>query len=184
MEVNLLNKYFTYVIVVLFLFSSPFAAKSQKINWMTWEEAEEASLKEKKKFLVDIYTDWCKVCKTMEKTTLSDPEVVEYINTHFYPIKFNAEKKKYITYLGKEYSYGDRGFRGYHQLAVILTQGNLRFPSIVFLDDDFSVIQPIPGFQDKKTFSLILAYFSKDHYQRTPWKTYVTRQDDAVSILK
>lgn len=183
MTVKLLKEYITYLLVILSI-SFSVEVHSQHINWMTWEEAEEASKKVKKKFLVDIYTDWCQVCKSMDKTTFSDPKIVDYINTHFYPIKFNAEKKKYITYLGKEYSYGDRGFRGYHQLAVILTQGNLRFPTIVFLDEDFSVIQPIPGYQDKKTLALIMAFFAENHYERTPWKTYVTRQEDGVSIFK
>lgn len=30
----------------------------EEINWMTWEEAQEANKKTKKKIFIDVYTEW------------------------------------------------------------------------------------------------------------------------------
>jgi thioredoxin-related protein len=144
----------------------------KKIKWLTWEEAISKSSVEKKKIIVDIYTQWCGWCKKMEKSTFMDEFIVEYVNEHFYPVKFDAEFKDIIQFNGKEYKYIKKGRRGYHELAVELTKGKLSFPTIVFLDTDLNVLQPIPGFQDNERFELIVTYFAGDHFKYTPWRRY------------
>ncbi|WP_332912621.1 thioredoxin family protein [Algoriphagus boritolerans] len=83
-----------------------FAANAQdQINWLKFEEAIAANAKSPKMLLVDVYTDWCGWCKKMDKDTFTDPKVIAYINSNFYPVKMNAEDtKRTFEFMGKEYT--------------------------------------------------------------------------------
>ena len=43
---------------------------SQKIKWMSMEDALKAQEKKPKKIFMDVYTDWCGPCKVFDKKTL------------------------------------------------------------------------------------------------------------------
>ncbi len=146
--------------------------KDSKINWLSWEEAIELSKKEKKKIFVDVYTDWCGWCKRMDATTFQEKHIAEYINENYHPVKFNAEQKESITINGKEYKYIKDNKRGYHELAAEILRGKLSYPTIVFLNEDMKLIQPIPGFQKSENLEVIMTYFAQDHHKKTPWSAY------------
>jgi len=55
------------------------AAKT-KINWMSFEKAEDLSRAQPRKIFVDVYTSWCSWCKVMDKETFRDPLIVDYVN--------------------------------------------------------------------------------------------------------
>lgn len=147
-------------------------AQSQ-VRWVTWEEVQELSKKEKKKIFVHIYTDWCGWCKKMDKTTLSDENVVAFINSNYYAVRFDAETKKEIQFKGKTYGYIRYGSRGYNELASHLLHGKMSFPSLVFLDEYHNLIQAIPGYQEPKFFFMIATYFGENAYKNTPWNRYM-----------
>ena len=144
----------------------------KKIKWMTWDEAMEKSQAEQKKIVVDIYTKWCGWCKKMDKATFRNEFIVDFVNDNFYAVKFDAEYKDPIVFNGKEYNYVKKGRRGFHELAIELTKGKLSFPTVVFMDENRQVIQPIPGFQDAEKFELIMTYFAGEHFKETPWRRY------------
>src|SRR6202008_4671840 len=73
--------------------------KGEGIKWMNWDDVQVAMKKKPKKVWVDVYTDWCGWCKVMDKKTFSHPEVIKYMNEHFYAVKFNAESKEDIMFL-------------------------------------------------------------------------------------
>lgn len=142
------------------------------VNWLTWEEAMSKSKVAKKKLLVDVYTDWCGWCKRMEATTFSQEHLVKYINENFYPVKFNAEAKQDILFNGRTFKFIKSGMRGYHELAAEITRGRLSYPTIVFMDENLEVIQPIPGYKDANEFEVIVTYFGQNEHKKTPWETY------------
>lgn len=146
---------------------------SDKIQWMTWEQATEAFDKQKKKMIVNVYTDWCGWCKRMDETTFEEPAIAKFMNNYFYPVKFDAEQKNPLIYNEKSFKYIKNGTKGYHELAVELLKGRLSFPSIVFIDEDMNVIQAIPGFKSAGEFEQIITYFAKDYYKSTPWSAFL-----------
>jgi thioredoxin-related protein len=154
-------------LTILFLGSSNLAGQS--INWVTWEEAEELSQTEPRKIFVDVYTEWCGYCKKLDNTTLSNPAVVNYINNTYYAIKFDAEHKNDINLNGKVYTYVPSGKRGYNELAKEILKGQMSYPTLVFLDEGFDMIQPIKGFQDIKTMKQILSFYGGNYHKNTPW---------------
>lgn len=120
------------------------------INWLSIEEAQARGKKEPKKVFVDVYTNWCGFCKKMDANTFSNPEIIKYVNDHFYAVKLNAESKKLVTFNGTTLSEAElaRAFRvtGY--------------PTIVFIDETFRYIQPVPGYREPAEFHKILLQFN------------------------
>jgi len=143
-----------------------------RINWITLEEAVEKSKTEKRKIFVDVMTDWCGWCKRMDETTFTDPAVAQYLNEHFYAVKFNAEQTNDIVFQNKTYRFKSANGRGYHELAAEWLNNRLSFPTSVFLDENLNLIQPLPGYQDASKLQAILHYFGTDSHRTTPWETY------------
>ena len=143
-----------------------------QIEWLTWEEAQQKMQVQKKKLLVDVYTEWCGWCKKMDAGTFRQPQIVKYVNEHYYAIKFDAEYKEDIEYMGKTYRYTKNGRRGYHELAAEITRGRLSFPTIVFIDESQSLIQSVPGYREAQEFEQIITYFARNEHTKTPWETY------------
>jgi thioredoxin-related protein len=168
----MIRRYMKYFFITTMVALAGIVSAQSTVKWLTWEEAESLSKTEPRKFFVDVYTDWCGWCKKMDKATFENPSVAEYLNTHFYPIKFNAEQRSEIKLNDKTYQYISNGARGYHQLALEITFGKLSYPTIVFLDENMKVIQPVPGFREAGEFQKMMKYFAEDHHKTTPWTKF------------
>ena len=139
------------------------------VNWMTFEEALEKSKTEKRKIFIDVYTDWCGWCKVMDKNTFSEPNVAKILNEQFYPVKFDAEQKEDVVFNGTTFKFIPSGKNGYHQLAAALLNNQLSYPTVVFLDEEFRMIQPLAGYQKAPEFHKIIQFIGEDHYKKTKW---------------
>ena len=144
----------------------------QEIKWYTIEQAIELNKKEPRKIIVDVYTNWCSWCKVMDKNTYGNKIIAEYLNKKFYPVKLNAEQKEDITIGGKTYKYVAQG-RGYHELAAALLNGNLGYPSVVFLDEQIKMIQPFQGYIKPKEFDEIAKFIGDDFYKSQKWEDFL-----------
>lgn len=124
---------------------------SEGINWVTIEEAQELAKENPKKVIMDVYTDWCGWCKKMDKTTFADEEVVEYVNEHFYAVKFNAEKNESFDFKGQE-------FTNPQFTKALRVSG---YPTVVFFAEDFSRFQPVSGYRKADEFLKMLETFNQ-----------------------
>lgn len=133
---------------------------TKKINttkgWTTVETAIKLAKADQKKIIIDVYTDWCKWCKVMDKNTFSDPSVAHFLNEHFHLAKFNAEQQEDIQFKGKKYAYVKSQRRGYHELAVELLNGQLSYPSLVVFDHELNKLQVIRGYKNADELLKIL----------------------------
>lgn len=150
--------------------------KKASIEWMSFEEAVMANNKEPKKFMIDVYTDWCGWCKRMDRTTFQDPKVVAVVNKYYHAVKLNAERKDTVilddrTFVNEK----PKGKRHPHQLAISLMQGKMTYPTVVYLDEKGNMLQPIPGFQSTENILPILNYFGSDAYKNTNWEDFQAR---------
>lgn len=147
-------------------------AISPKIKWLTFEEAELEARQAKapRKLLVELYTDKCGWCKKMDLSTFQNEFIAHYVNENFYPVKFNAELRKDIHFNSQIFKLDKSG---YHELAIALTMGDLAFPTLVFLDEDYQIIQPIQGYQTVDELERIMFYFANNMHKTTPWNTFV-----------
>lgn len=147
-------------------------ATGQDIAWMSWEEAAAANAGKPRKIFVDVYTEWCGWCKRMDATTFKDPEVVRYLNEHFYAIKLNAEQRESITWNGQEFKWHPGGRDGINKLAYDLLDGRLSYPTYVLMDGEYARILMSPGYMDAPTLMRELRFAAEDHYKDTSWEDF------------
>lgn len=169
-------------ILLVALTSADFSEKktNAQVNWMTFEEAIEASKSEPRKIFIDIYTDWCGWCKKMDAQTFSHPDIASYINENFYAVKFNAEQKESINFKGHEFKFIASGRRGVHELAVALTNNNLSYPMSVFMDEEYKILSPVPGYQKAPFFDAVLKYFGEEKYKQMKWEEFYNQYDSPI----
>ncbi len=152
--------------------------KESLVKWYTLEEAMELTKKNPKKIFIDVYTDWCGWCKRMDQVTFNDPTIAAYLNQNFYPVKFDAETKDTITYLGDEYVSNGEGRRPTNKLAIKLLNGKMSYPTVVLLDEKGVSVGPVPGFLDPGKIQPILIYFAENIYKTTPHDLYTKYFND------
>jgi len=153
-----------------------------KINWITLEEAYNKIQSNPKKVFIDVYTDWCGWCHRMEATTFSMPIVATYMNQKYYCVKLDAEQKADIKLGNDTYKYVAQGNRGYHEAAAALLQGKMSYPTVVFLDEQFNMIQPLPGYQDAANFHRIALFFGENYYKKLRWEQYLAKYDSIIAV--
>ena len=72
--------------------------QSTKINWLEWsDEAFRRAKEEGKPILLDIGAVWCHWCHRLDSDTYSVPEIAEYIESHFIPIRVDTDKRPDIN---------------------------------------------------------------------------------------
>ncbi len=74
-------------------------------------------MKERKPILLSLGALWCHWCHVMDKTSFSDPEVVELINSKFIPIRVDIDKRPDIR---DRYNFG-----GYPTTAILNGKGQV-----------------------------------------------------------
>lgn len=146
--------------------------EKEEIEWLDWNEAAARMEKEPRFIMVDVYTDWCGWCKRMDATTMQDAGVIKLVNEKFYAVKMDGEGREDITFRGRTYQFKANGRRGYHELPAELMSGKMSYPTLVFLDKEFAIIQPLPGYQEAPFLEKVLAYFSSGSYTSVPFEDF------------
>ena len=148
------------------------------VNWQTFEQATEQNKKEPKKYFIFMYVDWNYSSKTMEKITFANPIISDLLNDNFYPITFNAASQDTIVI--KEKIYVSMGKGQPHQLAMQLMNKQFYFPSIIFLNENFEIINMIGGYMLPKQIESILNYFVDDSYKTVKYQDYFNKFESKI----
>lgn len=155
--------------------------KASSIKWMSFEEAMKLNAGyPKKKVFIDLYTAWCGWCKKMDAETFTDSLIVNYMNDNFLAVKFDAERKDTVEYMGQKMAnQNPNASRSAHQLAIALLQGRMSYPSYVILDENSQKITAIPGYLKAQDFLPILMYFATNQHFSMPWEAYLKQYKSA-----
>lgn len=163
----------------IFLIISVSAIQAQEIEWMSMNEALEAQKKTPKKIFVDAYTSWCGPCKMLDKNTFSNKDVAEYINKHYYAVKFNAEGNETINFKDKifknpNYDPERSGRNAVHDFTRAM--GVNAYPTMVFFDENAGFLTPVKGYLTPEKLEIFLKIFATDDYKKVKtdeeWKKY------------
>ena len=151
---------------------------SDAIQWMRFEDAvarvqaDHEAGRTPRMLFIEIYADWCPYCKRLDTTTMTDPGIIDLLNEHFYPVRLDGEHPEDITFNEHTFKFIPEGDRGYHELAVGLSGGQLSYPTLVFMNENLQVVQPLPGYRPPEELLPILSFFGEGHYTTTPWETF------------
>jgi uncharacterized protein YyaL (SSP411 family) len=163
--------------IFLFLFlltaAYPLFSQANVVKWYTIQEAEKLSKQSTKPIFIDTYTDWCGWCKKMDQETFTNPVIADILNNSFYPVKFDAEGNESVKFLEQTYV-NDGKYGKAHQLAVALLQGQLSYPTVVFLtkqDNKYSA-SPVPGFRQPREMEVLLSFFATKAYETQEWEDF------------
>ncbi|MCF4100862.1 thioredoxin fold domain-containing protein [Gillisia sp. M10.2A] len=153
--------------------------QAQEIKWMSMNEALAAQKKEPKKIVMDAYTSWCGPCKLMDKNTFTNKDVINYINKHYYAVKFDAEGTEEVMYKGFNYTNPNydakrKGRNSQHFFINALKVSG--YPSLVFFDEESNVIAPIAGYRTPEQLEIYLKMIANDDYKKLTsaeaWQKY------------
>ncbi len=156
------------------------AAAAPKIDWVSVEEVQELVKKSPRPVIMDVYTDWCGPCRMLAGRTFTDPRVVEFVNKHFYAVKFNAESGDSLTFRGQTFTNPDhdpsrtQGRNGTHQFtyAIANVNGRIAYPTVVYLDSDLNVLAPVQGYFTPEQIEPLFRFFGEGKYKDTAWEAY------------
>ena len=138
------------IAIMLFAVLIPSTALAGEIRWQSYDTGMAMAKEQGKKVLLYFHTEWCGYCKKLEKTTLKEPSVIDYINENFIAITLDGDREKKISA-----SYGVRAF-----------------PTIWFLKPDHTKLSSLPGYVDGKTMGGILKFIKTDSYNTMSYKDF------------
>ncbi len=155
-------------IFLSFLFALLTSVSFGQIKWMSLDEALKAQEKNPKKIMMDVYTDWCGPCKMLDKNTFQNKDVAEYVNKHYYAVKFDAENGEELTFKDKKYTNpgfvaGKTGRKSSHQFVQAL--GITGYPTMIFFDEKTDMIMPLVGYYTATQIEIYLKLFATNDYK-------------------
>jgi thioredoxin-related protein len=145
---------------------------SQSVKWHSIEEAEKLNRVKPKKFIIDVYTDWCGWCKKMDIGTFSHPVIAKLINDYFYAVKLNAETSDTIVFNGSKYINLVNGYRSTHPLAVSLLGWRMSYPSFVYFTEKLEYLGPMPGYKTPEQMEVILTFIAQEKFRTTTMEEF------------
>ncbi|MEP6712690.1 MAG: DUF255 domain-containing protein [Ferruginibacter sp.] len=152
-------KAFLLVIVIAVAAFSFNTNGKEKINWITIEQLNEQYYKNPKPIVIDVYTNWCGWCKEMDRTTYKNDKLADYINQHYYAVKYNAESKDSVLFNRMMYKFNDHYQT--NDLAMYFTFGKLEYPTTIFLSAIDARPAPLAGFLKPKEMEGPLKFFGE-----------------------
>lgn len=169
-------KKLTFLVLCMTLFVGA-GFSQQTIQWLKITDVEnriKEDGKNAKRVFVDCYTDWCGWCKRMDKDTFSDTTIAKLMNNYFYSVKFDAESKESITFGATTYKNPNpTGRRGSaHELAVMLLNKRLSYPSFSILNPDLTIATVIPGYYTAKDFEPMVVFLGGRYDQKYTWEEF------------
>ena len=170
------KKIFVATVAMFFclMLSSTLMAQAGRVKWHTIQEAEQLMKQTPRPIFFDAYTDWCGWCKRMDQDTFGNAVIADILNTKFYPVKFNAEGRESIEFLGQTFVNDGSAGRA-HQLAVALLQGQLAYPTVVFFypqPNGQYAAAPVPGYKAPKDMEILLNFFADRNFERQNWEDF------------
>ena len=132
-------------------------AKSEGIEWLTYEEGLKVAEETGKHIVIDFSTAWCGFCKKMERETFTNNKVIDLINNEFIPVRIDGDSRRKINL---------EGFMTTERNLTKTEYGVRGYPTFWFLESDGQKIGAQPGYQPPAQFLSLLNFVKDRKYEK------------------
>jgi uncharacterized protein YyaL (SSP411 family) len=81
-------------------------APAEEIRWQPWSDSVFSQAKQQGRFvLLDLGTGWCHWCHVMEEVTYADPAVIKLIQSHYLPVRVDADSRPDLANRYEDYGW-------------------------------------------------------------------------------
>ncbi len=162
---------FILPVFISIIFLSFVPSAKEKINWISLKELKASYSKEPKPILFDVYTSWCGWCKEMDRKTYTNKQLADYINGHYYAVKYNAESREAVEFNGVNYVYKPE--YNLNELALYLLNNQPGYPTTVFLSKIDAKPAPIPGYMTPPEIEAPIRFFGDGIYKTKNYREFM-----------
>jgi thioredoxin-related protein len=128
-------------------------ASTRRVKWLTYDTGLKLAAKTHKPVLISFYADNCFHCRRMDHSTYADPQVVNYINRHFVPVRVYPATGR-----------------------MVALKYNVRaLPTTIFLEGSGRTLTSIRGFISPPAMRVLLQYVGTRSYRRITFLDYVRK---------
>jgi thioredoxin-related protein len=153
----------TLLVALLFAGLTLRIQDTKELKWHSFTDGLKIAKAEKKKVLIDVYTDWCEWCKKMDEEVYANSTVKKYLASKFVLVKLNAESENKHIFQGREYS----------EMELAYIFGVEGFPTTIFIREDMQPITAVPGYFPADVFMTILTFIGDDYYMKMTFDDYL-----------
>ena len=140
---------FMIIFVLIAITILPASARNQ-IQWRSYEDGKSIAQSESKKIFLNFRADWCNYCRTMEKNTFTDADIVAFLNSNFISIKIDVDREKSVA-------------RKYNIQPL---------PDTWFLTQTGEVIGNRPGYLTPRDLLPLLRYIHSESYEKMSFSQF------------
>ena len=87
------------------------------LQWYSIDQVEQVAKKERKKILIEVFTQWSDGFRQLERNSLNQQQIVSYLKDKFLTVKFDAETRTDVNYRSRTYKYVNQSGVGFNELA-------------------------------------------------------------------
>lgn len=143
-----------FIYILIIFFSSLIIFSNSEIKWIQFDDALTYAKKDNKFIFIYFWTETCPYCQKMKNITLSNKEVITYLNENFYSVSINANSP---TIISKTLNKTGNGLANLYMIQGV--------PTSLFLKPNGEVLYNIPGYIEYPNFILILKYINTKSYE-------------------
>ena len=148
----------------------PMAASAQAVEWKQWNPGLAAAASSRRPVLVDVYADWNRWCRQMDREVYARADVRDYLAARFVTIRLNAEGPEPVAYKG-------RNFTARSLASSFDVSG---YPTTLFLAPNGDHLVSVPGYVEPGRFLQLLRWIGDGHRERgVKWDDFVKQPGGA-----
>lgn len=154
---NFQSKCLCFILLMLLFIgatANTVACAADKINWLSYKDAQQDTSNEAKKLFVYFSSRSCGYCRMLENKTFTDEAVISYLNTNFRPVWVMTDKERKLA----------------QRFSIT------GVPDLRFLTHEGNAIARWPGYIEAKDLINLLKFVSTDSYQKMSYMDFLKRQ--------
>lgn len=168
---NIKKSFFAGLLIFTAFFSQA-QAWQDSVKWMDFDSVRAAFAENQKPILIFLYSEDSDSSRIMSETTFSNPEVANYINILFYPLKLDVFSKDTLNFFDGR-AYANTATSGkMHDMAFMLAGTNDTLPALVLFNRKAQG-RTLYGYKNRDEIFRTLIYYAEDLEENTSYEDWL-----------